>query len=185
MSVFIVPKNTGLEKYKDVILDSISFKNKKILKVRGEDVPFWVSKIKNSVGCTGEDLYIEFLKKRNKPLKLIKKIEWKDNGAYFQKPALCLLGKKNIIPKKSIIFIPKKYVATCNEYLRKFEELGYNFTKVILSGGIELGLTENIADLAIDIVYSGKTILGAGLIIIEKIFTSDFVVIENKGDDNE
>ena len=63
---------------------------------------------------------------------------------------------------------------------KTLEESGFCFRKIYVSGCVETGYSEGIADLAIDIVYSGATMERNGLRVYEKIKESDFVIITAK-----
>jgi len=188
--VFILaPKNSGLEKYNKIALSYLNTQTSKIIKVRGEDIPFLVKqykeKGKKAIGLTGEDLYKEFcIKEKKNELKILKKIKWNDSRTLFGKPALCLLGPKNRnleeLPKNLAVYIATKYKSTANRYLETFETKGYTFKKVYVNGCIEAIFAEGLADLIIDIVYTGKTMEKSGLQIYNKIQQSDFLIIGTK-----
>jgi len=186
--VFIVPKNSGLEICRKI---SDNFTGE-VIKSRGEDVPCFVARMvdqgKKVIGITGEDLFAEFLlNNKDSGIEVIETIPWVDDNTMFGKPALCLLGPKDVemkdLPKKLRICINKKYKMISDEFLAKMK---YNerveFEKIYLSGSTEETFMEGISDLVIDIVYSGKSIEEAGLKVYEKIFESDVVVIGKKND---
>ncbi len=170
-----MPKNTGLESFKkEINIDG------NIIKVRGEDVPLWVAKSlvngQNAIGITGEDLYYEFCLKQDIFVPIIKTVQWDDQTAMFGKPALCLMGNTDKIPNQNdlTVFIPRKYRTIANNYLKRFNR---NFSKVYVSGCVETSCNQGIADLVIDIVYTGASQKKYNLQIIEKIFESNYVVI--------
>ena len=191
MIVFtVLPKNSGLKKYRDLVIDTFGIKDNESIEVRGEDVPFWVEELtkkgKKAVGLTGQDLFREYaLENYNSKLKILKIINWDDEKALFKKPVLCLLGPQNknlnTIPKSQTICISKKYKYIAKKYLNLLETKGYTFSKLYVSGSTESSYKIGIADLVIDIVYSGKSMDKLGLKIYEKIFYSNFVIIA--GDD--
>jgi len=186
--IFIVPKNSGLERCKKIAKD-FSKENTKIIEVRGEDIPEFVEKMilqkKDAIGITGEDMFKEFtLKIKNPGIKILKKINWKDETAIFGKPTLCLLGPDNKelyeLSKNLKVCINKKYSMISKKFLSRLEEQGFRFEKIYYSGSTESAFTEGISDLVVDIVYSGKASREAGLKIYEKILESDIVVIGKK-----
>jgi len=186
--IFIVPKNSGLKKYKDKILESFSGK---VVEVRGEDVPLIVFSLieqgKNAVGITGEDLFREFLlENRNTGIEIIKIIPWEDELCLFGKPTLCLLGNKNCnlesLPKRVRVCINRKYSRMAKKYLSRLEDGGFEFEKIYLSGATEEAFANGISNLVIDIVYSGKSALQYGLSVYDRIFSSDMVMIGGKDD---
>jgi ATP phosphoribosyltransferase len=185
----VVPKNSGLRRYRDIAVQNFGLQNNEKLEVRGEDVPFWVESLikkgKKAIGLTGQDLFREYtLENYNTQLKTLKIVGWDDDKALFRKPTLCLLGpnKKdlNTIPRSQTVCISKKYKTLAKKYLNLLETKGYTFQKIYVSGSTESSYQVGIADLVIDIVYSGKSINELGLSIYEKIFYSNFVIIGGK-----
>ncbi|MDP2672752.1 MAG: hypothetical protein Q8O84_02985, partial [Nanoarchaeota archaeon] len=165
--LLILPKNSGLEKYRTE-LEKLD--NEKII-VRAEDVPFFtelISKKRNCIGLTGEDLFIEYnLKNKNSKVQVVQKIPWECENAIFQCPTLCLLGKEDKKLENSTVAVNKKYSQITDQYFSK-----YRYPKNILyfNGSTETAVTIGIADFVIDIVYSGKSAKEAGLDILAKIF---------------
>lgn len=196
MIVFIVvPKNSGLKKCRELVEEK--YKEAKIIEVRGEDVPFWIDslakrekqnqkQLTNIIGITGEDLFREYIITNRDSNVLIKeRIEWKDEKAMFGKPTLCLLGPINsrakvFENKKLKVLISSKYKAISNEFLEPFRKKGYQFDCSYVSGCVETGCVEGIADLIIDIVYSGSSIEKYELEIYDRILGSDIVLLENR-----
>ncbi|MEI6731967.1 MAG: phosphoribosyl-ATP diphosphatase [archaeon] len=188
--VFIIPKNSGLEICRSMVMDKISDKNK-MQEVRGEDVPYLVEKLiesgKKAYGITGEDLYKEFILSYNNPkVSIIEKIPWNDAENVLGKPTLCLLGqhgKKLEDVKGTVrIGINRKYKKIADEFIQKKKFPG-KVERLYFSGATESIFMSKIVDLVIDIVYSGKSAREAGLEVYEKIFSSDIVIIgpkENK-----
>ena len=186
MIIFIVPKNSGLA----ICKSFINGYSGEIIEVRGEDVPSFVSNLsklgKNVIGITGEDLLKEFLlSNKNSGVSIVKRIDWKDDNCIYGKPTLCLLGddKKKLedLDKQQRVCINKKYSKIAKKYLARLEDRGFRFEKLYLSGATESTFVNNISDLVIDIVYSGKSAKEAGLAIYDKIFSSDIVIIGCKG----
>lgn len=192
MILFIVPKNSGLSFCKK--LAERKFQNKEIKSVRGEDVPSFIKEFskkgKGVIGITGEDLFKEFsLKNSDKNIEIIEKIPWDDENACFGKPSLCLLvprGKKlKQLQNNLKVCINKKYVRIAEKFLSELKQReNKTFEKIYLSGETEAAFENNLCDLVIDVVYSGKSAREAGLDIYEKIFCSDIVVIRSKNNFN-
>ncbi|NOX71678.1 MAG: hypothetical protein GXO64_03185, partial [Candidatus Micrarchaeota archaeon] len=85
------------------------------------------------------------------------------------------------MPKELKIVMSAKYANIAKRYLNLLEnELGYTFKKIYTRGMSEEGFKEGIADLVIEIVYSGKTMEEYGLRVYDTIFESDFAVIGPK-----
>ncbi len=188
----MAPKNSGLERYREKAFSLLKNLDKaKVIELRGEDIPFMVEeysrKGKNTIGLTGEDLFNEYCVTENSNnLEILERIEWSDPNTLYGKPALCLLGPKdkqlNELAKYLSICISAKYRNMAEKYLKTLEESGFCFRKIYVSGCVETGYSEGIADLAIDIVYSGATMERNGLRVYEKIKESDFVIITAKNE---
>jgi ATP phosphoribosyltransferase len=146
--------------------------------VRAEDVPLFVSKLKerniDAIGLTGEDLFFEY-NSQNNNLEVISKINWFDENALFKKPAICVLSKKELEQLNgSTIAINKKYQNISNSFL-----VDYTPKEIIyFNGCTETASILGIADFVIDIVYSGKSAKESGLKIKKKLFESNVVVIK-------
>ncbi|VVB79720.1 ATP phosphoribosyltransferase [uncultured archaeon] len=184
MIIFIVPKNSGLKRCREIV--AAEYPQTKQVVVRGEDIPSIVTRLlkegKKVIGITGEDLFKEFLLNfKNSKLSILKKFIWEDDSAMFGKPCLCLLGPKEKkmeeLPKNLKVCINKKYTKLAKRYLSLLEARGYTFEKFYLSGVTEESFNKGLADLVIEIVYSGKSAEEAGLRVYEKIFESDIVII--------
>jgi len=185
----ILPKNSGLKKYREIAISYLkNIDPAKILEVRGEDVSFWVKELrkkgKKAIGLTGEDLYREYcLEEREYELEVIKRIDWQDKEALFGKPTLCLLGSKDMefseLPRNLTVCIAAKYARIAKKYLNLLERRGYVFKKIYVSGCVETSCQEGIADLVIDIVYTGSSLEKYRLNVYDKILQSDFLIISN------
>ena len=189
VAFILVPKNRSLKDSAKKALKQLKLKRVKLLEVRGEDIPAWIYRLaslkKNAVGLTGEDLFQEFvLKKENSELVVLKKVAWKDPKALFGKPVLCLLGPKgkkiDQLPKELRIGISSKYKTIASKYLAVLENKGYVLKKLYVNGCCETLASAGIADLIVDIVYTGSSMQKAGLEIYDSIFASDFVIIGSK-----
>ena len=65
------------------------------------------------------------------------------------------------------------------------EEDGYEFWKNYVNGCVETSCSEGIADLIIDIVYTGSSLERYGLQIYDVIIKSDFLVLGQAGELDE
>ena len=106
----------------------------------------------------------------------MKKIEWDDPAALYRKPVLCLLGPKGKtiaqLPKELSVCISSKYKNTAEKYLEKLETAGFRFRKIYVTGCVETGYAEGIADIAIDIVYSGSSVTLGGQSLTTQVDTT-------------
>ena len=160
--------------------------DKRIVEVRGEDVSFYVRQLadagKQAIGMTGEDLYREFcLEEREPGLKIIRRIAWNDKNALFGKPALCLMGPKGKrfeeLPTELRVCVAAKYKKLAKKYLNLLEDKGYAFKKTYMNGAVEESFAQGLADILIEIVYTGNSMRENNLEVYEKILESDFVII--------
>lgn len=179
-----MPKNSSLQRESQRVLKSLKAAESGIIEARGEDVPEWVYNLssinKKAIGLTGEDLFREFqLKQPECSLKILRKIPWNDPSALYSKPALCLLGPKgkklSDFPKQIRVGISSKYALLSEKYLASLD--GYAFKKILISGCCETLIGTGLADVVIDIVYTGNSMRKAGLDVYDKIFSSDLVII--------
>jgi ATP phosphoribosyltransferase len=190
--LLVLPKNTGLKRYASIFLDNHPhLASCKVITVRGEDVPFWVEQLtkkgKRAIGLTGEDLYKEYvLKNGGDATEVLSRIEWTDDKALYEKPALCFIGPEgrsmDELPRSFTVCACGKYKTIVSTYLDKLREKGYDIDEIYVNGSVETSCSEGIADAVIDIVYSGRSIDEFGLEIYDVIFTSDCVVIGGKRD---
>jgi len=189
--ICVIPKNARLKLCRQISLNWLK-ENKisysEFLEVRGEDVPLFVEKLikegKNAVGVTGEDLFKEWqLQNPSSNLFLIKKEEWKDSTSVqlFGKPTLCLLGPKNKkledLNKNLRVCISSKYKNLAKHYLNNLETKGFKFEKIYVAGSAEETFIKGLADLVVDIVYTGESSKNAGLEVYDEIFSSNVVII--------
>ncbi len=194
--VFIlVPKNSGLREYREIALSYLAdIDPSKVMEARGEDIPFlveqYIKKGKEAIGLTGEDLYREYcIEQRETKLRVVKRMTWDEPRAMFRKPALCLIGQKDrdlaTLPRILTVFISSKYRRIAKRYLNFLERKGFTFRKSYVTGCIEASCSEGIADLIIDVVYTGNSIQKYGLKVYDKIMESDFLIISGKGEEND
>ncbi|MBI3334287.1 phosphoribosyl-ATP diphosphatase [Candidatus Pacearchaeota archaeon] len=186
MILFIVPKNAGLQRCRE-IAESLTNDISKIQEVRGEDVPLFVERCiqesKRAIGITGEDLFKEFLlTSRKTALRILRRFKWEDESFVYGKPVLCLMGSKDKsleeMPQRAKICINSKYKEIAKKYfINPLENKGYTIEKIYASGATEGFFLRGLVDGVIDIVCSGKSAENAGLTVYEKIFESDIVLI--------
>ena len=191
VSFIFAPTNTGLKEYRTIALSQLAdVDESKIVNVRGEDVAFWLEKSlkkgEKALGLTGEDLYHEYcLERRTLDIGIVRRIGWDDPKTLFGKPALCLIGPEDkdleSLPKITKVFISSKYKRVSQKYLNFLESRGRVFRKTYLAGCIETSCSQGLADLVIDIVYTGRTLREHGLKVFEVIMKSDFLILGKKG----
>jgi len=189
--MLVLPKNTGLKVYTQLFMQKYpEYSEHKQIEVRGEDVPFWISQLtkkgKKVYGFTGEDLYHEYeLENPDEGVvEVLGVMEWNDPSALYDKPALCLIGPigktMEDMPREITVCASKKYKHIVDDYLEKYREKGFVFDQVYVNGSVETSCSEGISDIAIDIVYSGRSMKECGLEIYDVIFKSDCVILGGK-----
>jgi len=195
--IIVIPKNRSLKACKEIVETLVrdeGITKINILECRGKDVPFFVKNLlsrgKKAVGITGEDLFREWeLENPEENLDVIRRYEWKDETALFNKPVLALMGpigkKVSDLPKKLRVATSDKYTKISEQYLNSIKDKSHEIDLIPLAGSVEDAFKYGIVDLVIDIVYSGKSAEKAGLEYYETIFESDIIVIGHKSDFKE
>ncbi|MDO8741412.1 MAG: hypothetical protein Q7J54_07670 [Candidatus Woesearchaeota archaeon] len=188
--IIIKPTNKRLQEFVEKGLGFFNrLEAKEMMEARGEDIPSiteqFVEDKMVAFGLTGEDLFNDYMlsKSCNSRIEIIKRIVWRDEKALFGKPTLCLLGPDggNPLSKNPRICINAKYK---NMALAFLKSKGIKFKPLYVNGQTE-SCVGKIADLAIDIVYSGSTIRELKLAVYDRIFSSDFVIIGGKNGSKE
>lgn len=187
MIIFIIPKNSGLERCRNIAQSYSS--SAELIEVRGEDVPDYVQRTSDSekkvIGITGEDLFEEYkLRQTNNNLEVLEKIEWFDENFFYNKPTLCLLGPENKtldqISGRVNICINSKYRKLSNKTLLSLRNKGYDCQSFYVNGSTEEYFKSGLANLVIDIVCTGKSMKKYGLKVYETILSSDIVILKPK-----
>jgi phosphoribosyl-ATP pyrophosphohydrolase len=162
---------------------------------RGEDVPrlvedyYFDRKIK-AIGFTGDDLFDEYMIKTPfSTLNLLETVEWIDplreengklKGAKYTRPALCILTRQEKTPKGDIkVAVNRKYEQTSRLALEELkQQMNINPEIRVYNGNLEATLASKLNDMAIEIVYSGTSVIENNLQIVGKpLRCSDFSVI--------
>ncbi len=201
LDYLLMPKNTGLQKYAQNARNFLRIPTStQVLERRGEDIPLTIAELcaKNKlvVGITGDDLFDEAryrYRQVGKSVRLINTIDWIDKKALYGRPCLALIARKdtnltNVLSQSKIVMaIPDKYKRTSQLFVQNWLKrniqafAGKNAAPRVkfatYKGAVEENLAIGLADLAIDIVYSGRTIEENRLEIIETIRASDVFVI--------
>ena len=187
--VVLLPKNRGLIERVDRWLHTNPLpEGGERVRVRGEDVPMLADQMaragRSVLAFTGDDLLDEWLALGNVISERLERdrIAWNDPHALYGAPALSLIGPPDgpLAPGA-----PTRRVAVCGRYktladrfIRMMARDGIALESVIVSGAVETFVANGAADLAIDIVVTGKTLAQAGLVVRRVISTSDLAVLE-------
>lgn len=181
--IVYVPENSGLKRFNYLVQQYLPQTYIKL--VRGEKIPEIVEQ-NGGYGWTGNDLYQDYLLERKKSsLKVINFLPWPE----LIKPKLCLLGpsEENFPLDSELcaynngirVAVPDKYVNFTTNY---FSRKCWNSIFIIREGQVDRQIRLGQADLAVDIVYSGKTIRKEQLSIYNIIFDEAGFVLIGKGD---
>ncbi len=145
---------------------------------RGEDIPALVEE-NGGYGWTGNDLYCNYLLSRPySQVRISRFIPWPEEV----KPRLCLLGPREgtpwlYVPNSISIVAPDKYENLVCQY---FKEKRWNPLLTFLPGQVDRQVRLGNADLAVDIVYSGKTMNEENLAIYDLLFDQSGLVLLTK-----
>lgn len=171
-STITLLKNAGLEfeNYKQKLFSSCWNFPLNIVFLRDDDIPDYVESGAVDIGIVGENVIYEQKNSVNVKLKL---------GFGFC--SLCLA-----VPKESLINSAKElmtkriatsYPQSTKQYLKERE---VNAEIIRINGSVEIAPALQMADGVIDLVSSGSTLALNDLRVIEKIFDSQAVLVENK-----
>lgn len=187
--VVLLPKNRGLvERVERWLYTNPLPDAGERVRVRGEDVPMLADQMARSgrgvLAFTGDDLIDEWLALGNVLSDRLKRdrIAWNDPNALFGAPALSLIG----LPGAALeaggplhrVAVCVRYKALAERFIRVMRRDGIALEAVTVSGAVETFIANGVADLAIDIVVTGRTLAQAGLAVRRVISTSDLAVLE-------
>ena len=172
-----VPQNSGLERFNYFLLREFYNQPVRFVKERGEIISEIVEEL-GGYGWTGNDLFSDYRASgKGDSLRILKTISWPEEI----KPRLCLLGPLEILPERQL-FSDRLYVVVADKYQnlarRYFETKRWSPGVSFLRGQVDRQIRLGKADLAIDIVYTGKTILEERLAIYDILFDrSGFILL--------
>ncbi len=178
--IVVTPKNSSLQYYAQRALEDLAYKEMRT--VRGEDVAFYVDRYLEqgtpAVGITGEDLFVDYLLGNETDLEEKRRIFWDDPKALYNKPALCILVHSEMMLRNAGLignraFVADKYMNIATKVLADFGD----FETYPVSGCVEIGCSDGLADAIIDIVYTGDSMERYDLQIYQKIMTSDVLIV--------
>ncbi|MBS3123734.1 hypothetical protein J4437_03790 [Candidatus Woesearchaeota archaeon] len=172
-----LPKNSGLERFNYLALREFYEREVRFFQEPGENISRLVSE-NGGYGWTGNDLFCEYQLSGRNLARIYRFVPWPETI----KPKLCLLGPeeksiKTVLGDGLRIAAPSKYQNLIREYLQQ-KNIDLNLT--YLDGQVERQIRKKQADLAFDIVYSGKTMREEGLAIYDTIFEDSGLVLLTK-----
>ncbi len=134
------------------------------------DVPTYVEYGAADLGIVGQDTLHESEWDLYEPLAL--------NFAHCH---LALAGPPEMreanLRLRSGVRVASKYPNLANQY---FESLGISAEVIYLSGSVELGPATGLADLLVDLVQTGRTLVENGLVELDTIMESQAVLVVNR-----
>ena len=188
----LAAKNGRARGYIDKILDLSGLV---VEDMRAEDIPWLVDKeLPQYLGLTTTEFVVDYmLGAKSSALETLKVISWEDNESLYGKPAICAIGKPNVAKEELQAISNRDIVVAVNG---KFALLGAalaagyidrrNIAFKRFGGNTEAAIGFKSADLALEIVSSGKTATapkvkgGYGLEIYAPLFFIDLALIANK-----
>jgi ATP phosphoribosyltransferase len=187
----LLPKNLGLVAQVERALERrVLPTDAGYVRVRGEDVPLLADQLARAGRCvlalTGDDLLDEWLSLGNTLSERIvrDRIAWNDPSAIYGAPALCLIGRATEAPATlqptRRVAVCTRYRALAERYLLTLGQDGVGLETMVVNGAVENFVTSGVADFAIDIVVTGKTLQRSGLAVKRVISTSDVAVLETR-----
>ena len=187
--VVLLPKNRGLTQRVDRWLQVNPLPDGgELVRVRGEDVPMFADQMarggRSVFAFTGDDLLDEWLALGNALCERLERdrVAWNDPRALYGAPALSLIGPAGEAlasgdpPRR--VAVCSRYRALAERFIRMMARDRIALEAVTVSGAVETFVASGVADLAIDIVVTGKTLAQAGLAVLRVISTSDLAVLK-------
>lgn len=175
-----VPENSGLQRFNYLALQYLP--RAKVQLARGEKIPELVDQY-GGYGWTGNDLYQDYVASgKGKAIQQLQFLPWPEEP----KPKLCLLGPGEFSLSwfettlysalgNIRIAIADKYEYLAWDYI---DVQGWSPSVISLPGQVDRQIRREGADLAIDIVYTKKTIQEEQLSVYDTIFNqAGFVLI--------
>lgn len=161
--------------------------------VGAEDIPWLVAEeLPQYLGLTTTEYLLEYkLRKAGKPTSLVfNRIVWEDEACIFGKPFIAAIGQKGMEPdikaaKKISLAVRKGTKQLSTNLAIEYIKTNYSVFEVALklfSREVEMAVAKGIADLAIEVVSTGKTVREKyeGLEIYAPLFGIDLALVANK-----
>lgn len=185
--VILVPKNRGLVAQASRVLAERALVGV-ISQVRGEDVGALAAEAvrdgRTVFAMTGDDLLDEWLAAGNVLDERLhrSRIAWRDPQATYGAPALCAIAPSaaTFESKTLRVAVCARYARLAEPYLRELEHRGFNLRRSSVQGALEAVVAAGLADCAIDIVVTGRSLRASGLTVIDVISLSNLAVLETR-----
>ena len=168
-----------MERFNFIVRDR--FPEAEFIRARGEEIPRIVEQ-QGGYGWTGNDLYRDYLAaEKGNALRQVSFFPW----PVEKKPKLCLLGPReqtlNAFEKKLGISYGCVRIAVADKYQnlawQYFWEKGWTPQVRLLSGQVDRMVRAWEADLAVDIVCTGRTMREERLAVYDTIFDQSGLVL--------
>jgi ATP phosphoribosyltransferase len=185
-AVILLPKNRGLLEQTALAVASLPERLGTVARVRGEDVGALSNEAarhdRTVFALTGDDLLDEWLAAGNAldPRLARRRIPWSDPDALFGAPALCAIvpSTESLQRTQLRVAICARYARLADPYLTALESRGVSIARSYMQGALETVVAAGLADAAVDIVVTGRSIRAAGLRVAAMISKSDVAVLE-------
>jgi len=186
--VILVPKNRGLSAQASLALGERGQIDGALAYVRGEDVGALANEAARAgravFALTGEDLLDEWLAAGNRLEDRLRRtqIPWSDPQAVYGAPALCAIAASPAALERDVLRVAvcARYARLAEPYIRALETRGITVKRAFFQGALETVVAANLADCAIDIVVTGRSIRASGLSVIDVISCSHLAVLETR-----
>ena len=159
----------GFENYKQRLFSTCRNFPLEILYVRDDDIPYYVSSGIADLGIVGQNIVFESKLKVKKLLNL----RFGFCSLVVAVPEEAKINKIEDLKNKKIA---TSYPNSTRDYFKK-RNIPVNIVKI--SGSVEIAPSLEMASAIVDLVATGSTLALNGLKIIEKISTSEAVLIAN------
>jgi ATP phosphoribosyltransferase len=184
--VILVPKNRGLVAQASRALAGRGAIAGTISHVRGEDVGALACEAARAdrgvFAMTGDDLLDEWLAAGNSLDERLRRsqVAWLDPEAIYGAPALCAIAPSAAVLERKLLRVAvcARYARLAEPYLRELECRGVSLRRTYVQGALETVVAADLADCAIDIVVTGRSLHANGLCVVDLISISNLAVLE-------
>lgn len=185
-AVILVPKNRGLAAQASLALEDRGRMDGARAYVRGEDVGALANEAARNgrrvFALTGDDLLDEWLAAGNRLDERLSRgqIAWSDPEAVYGAPALCAIAASPAALERGSLRVAvcARYARLAEPYVASLEARGIEVRRSFVQGALETVVAAQLADCAIDIVVTGRSIRAAGLCVVDIISRSNLAVLE-------
>jgi ATP phosphoribosyltransferase len=188
VSVVLVPKNRGLAVQASLALGDRGALNGAVAHVRGEDIGALANEAAGAgravFAMTGDDLLDEWLAAGNTLHDRLCRSQraWLDPEAIYGAPALCAIAASTASLERDTLRVAvcARYARLAQPYVSGLERRGIRIRRTLVQGALETVVAANLADCAIDIVVTGRSLRASGLSVVDVISLSNLAILETR-----